>query len=291
VAIAGRSEAALLALLDASLEIELRELARANASAVFRELSDVAWTVGATAGATVYRTALAEDDAAMRIADLSGALSLFGPVTWWAGPTASPASLRVHLAAAGYALEDDEAGMAVDLGNLVEHLPAPSGLRIGDLEGPDGELDPGLLEDYLEVNRRTLDWPPDKVARRRALYRDDERRPRPWRQFVADVSGSAVATSRVLLYQGVAMVHGVATVPEARRQGIGSAVTVAALRFARERGCRIGVLQASSMGQGPYRRIGFRQIAPYGRYVRDAAMDQPAEAEAAAEVSDDQAAA
>jgi GNAT superfamily N-acetyltransferase len=287
VTIAGRSEAALIALLDASLEIELRELAHANASAVFRDLPDVAWSVGATAGATVYRTALAEVDAAMRITDLTGALSLFGPVTWWAGPTASPASLRAHLDAAGFALEDDEAGMAMDMGNLVEDLPVPSGLRIRDLERPDGDLDPGLLEEYLEVNRRTLDWPADKVVRRRALYRDDERRPRPWRQFVADVGGTAVATSRVLLYQGVAMVHGVATVPEARRQGIGSAVTVAALRFARERGCRIGVLQASSMGQGPYRRIGFRQIAAYGRYVRDAAdvrptATTPASAEAAA---------
>jgi GNAT superfamily N-acetyltransferase len=283
VTIAGRSEAALIALLDASLEIELRELAHANASAVFRDLPDVAWSVGATAGATVYRTALAEVDAAMRITDLTGALSLFGPVTWWAGPTASPASLRAHLDAAGFALEDDEAGMAMDMGNLVEDLPVPSGLRIRDLERPDGDLDPGLLEEYLEVNRRTLDWPADKVVRRRALYRDDERRPRPWRQFVADVGGTAVATSRVLLYQGVAMVHGVATVPEARRQGIGSAVTVAALRFARERGCRIGVLQASSMGQGPYRRIGFRQIAAYGRYVRDAAVDHPTAVAAVAE--------
>jgi ribosomal protein S18 acetylase RimI-like enzyme len=139
-----------------------------------------------------------------------------------------------------------------------------------------------LLEAYLEVNRRTLEWPPDKVARRRALYRDDERRPRPWRHFVGDLGGAAVATSRVLLHQGVAMVHGVATVPEARRQGIGSALTVAALRHARDRGCRIAVLQASSMGQGPYRRIGFRAIAAYGRYVRDAADAQPATDEHAA---------
>lgn len=277
--IAGRGEAALVAVLDASLEIELRELARANPSAVFRELPDVAWTVGATAGATVYRTSLAAGDAPMRIAELSGALGLFGPVTWWAGPTATPASLRAHLEAAGYALEDDEAGMAADLGALVEDLPVPGGLRIRDLERPDGDLDPDLLEAYLEVNRRTLGWPAGKVARRRSLHRDDARRPRPWRQFVADLDGRSVATSRVLISQGVAMVHGVATVPEARRRGIGSAVTVAALQFARERGCRIGALQASSMGQGPYRRIGFRTIAAYGRYVRGAAADRPAPAE------------
>src|ERR687886_713409 len=45
-------------LLDASLEIELRELARTNESAVFRDLPGLAWSIGAVPGATVYRTNL-----------------------------------------------------------------------------------------------------------------------------------------------------------------------------------------------------------------------------------------
>jgi ribosomal protein S18 acetylase RimI-like enzyme len=77
--------------------------------------------------------------------------------------------------------------------------------------------------------------------------------------------------ARVLLAGGVAMVHGVATIESARRQGIGSAITVAALAAARDEGYRIGVLQASSMGQGPYRRIGFETVARYGRYERPTA--------------------
>ena len=109
--------------------------------------------------------------------------------------------------------------------------------------------------------------------RRRALYLDDERRPRPWRHYLCRERGVPVAISRLLLASGVAMIHGVATVPEARRRGIGTAVTLAALQGARRLGHRIAVLQASSMGQGPYRRLGFRYVAGYGRFVREQSVE------------------
>ena len=149
------------------------------------------------------------------------------------------------------------------------HGPKP--WRSSRSNGPTGSSTRGFWRAWLEVNRETLAWPAEKVARRRGLYGDDDRRPRPWRHFVGLLDRRPVSASRVLIADDVAMVHGVSTVPDARRRGIGSAVTVAALVAAREAGCRIGVLQASSMGQGPYRRLGFQYVAPYGRYVRDAA--------------------
>jgi len=258
-----------VAVLDASLEVELRELARASRAPVFRELDDVAWAVGAVSGPTVYRTRLTAAGASERIAELTAALELFGPVTWWAGPSATPDDLVDRLIEAGYHLEDDEVGMAADLEHLVGDLPRPDGLAIEDIERPDGALDDEALEAWLEVNRRTLVWPAEKLERRRHLYRADDRRPRPWRHYVAWLGGEPVAASRVLLSHGVAMVHGVCTVPEARRRGIGAAVTEAALVAASALGYRVGVLQASSMGQGPYRRLGFRFVAPYGRFVRE----------------------
>ncbi len=271
ISVGGLGRAELIGLLDRSLEVELRELARASPSAVFRELPDAAWCVGAVPGATVYRTRLTAAEAPARVAELSDALQMFGPVTWWAGPTATPDNLSDLLGGAGYRLEDDEAGMAVGLDRLVEDLPRPEALEVVEVERSDGILDPRFLEGWLEVNRETLAWPAEKVARRRGLYEDDDRRPRPWRHFVGLLDRRPVSASRVLIADDVAMVHGVSTVPDARRRGIGSAVTVAALVAAREAGCRIGVLQASSMGQGPYRRLGFQYVAPYGRYVRDAA--------------------
>ena len=47
------------------------------------------------------------------------------------------------------------------------------------------------------------------------------------------------------------------TIPEARRQGIGMALTLAPLREAHAMGYRISVLHPSDMGRGVYRRLGF----------------------------------
>jgi hypothetical protein len=260
---------ALIALLDASLEAELRELGRAGGAA-FRDLPEASWAVNAEPGVNVYATRLTAADAPTRIAELTAALELFGPVTWWAGPSATPPNLADLLLAAGYYLEDGEAGMAVDLDDVVRDLPRPANLVIDDVSASDEGL-----EAWLEVNRRTLGWSDGKVARRRALYRDDDRQPRPWRHYVGRIDGRPVSASRLLVSGGAAMIHGLSTIAEARRQGIGAALTLAALDGGRALGCTIGVLQASSIGQGPYRRLGFRTIAPYGRYVREPAASPP----------------
>ena len=275
------SRAEVVALLDASLEVELRELGRAGGAA-FRDLPDVSWAVNAMPGASVYATRLTATDAPGRIAELTAALELFGPVTWWAGPTATPGNLSDLLLAAGYILEDDEAGMAADLDDVVTDLSRPDNLTIEEIGGAEdghGRLEEGALDAWLDVNRRAQGWSEGKVARRRALYREDDRRPRPWRHYLGRLGGESVSASRLLVSHGAAMIHGVATVPEARRQGIGSALTLAALRGGRALGCRIGVLQASSIGQGPYRRLGFRMVAPYLRFVREPAVPEPASSE------------
>ena len=258
-----------IALLDASLEVELRELGRAGAPA-FHEEDGLRWVAGAWPRATVYRTSLDEDVADRRIAALTDRFDRDGlAATWWAAPDATLADLRERLERHGFTLSDDEAGMAADLHRLVEDLPRPPGLRFERFGGQDA-LDPDLVEAWLEVAGTTFGWPPERYEVRRRLYLDDDRRPRPWRHLVGWLDGRPVAMARALLAAGVAMVHGVAVVPEARRQGIGSAITFAALQGAREEGYRIGVLQASSMGVGPYERIGFRTVAHYGRYERPA---------------------
>lgn len=53
---------------------------------------------------------------------------------------------------------------------------------------------------------------------------------------------------------------------QARRQGLGAAVTVAALAAAKQLGYRHGVLGASAMGYGGYQRIGFREHCRIGLY-------------------------
>lgn len=58
----------------------------------------------------------------------------------------------------------------------------------------------------------------------------------------------------------------VATMPEARRKGIGTAMTLDPLLQAREDGYNVGVLHSSEMGQPVYERMGFKRICDFWFY-------------------------
>jgi predicted acetyltransferase len=81
------------------------------------------------------------------------------------------------------------------------------------------------------------------------------------------VEGRVVATSRISIGAGVAGLYAISTLPAHRGHGYGRAMTIAALRAARTLGYRIGVLQASDLGYGVYKRLGFRDLFSYGVFV------------------------
>jgi GNAT superfamily N-acetyltransferase len=58
----------------------------------------------------------------------------------------------------------------------------------------------------------------------------------------------------------------VCTVEPARRRGIGTAITLAALREAWDLGYTVGVLGSSEMGYPVYRRLGFVEYCRIGLY-------------------------
>jgi GNAT superfamily N-acetyltransferase len=75
-----------------------------------------------------------------------------------------------------------------------------------------------------------------------------------------------VATARVFCVDGVAGVYGVGTVPSHRRQGLGAAVTVAALHEAARRGCDLAFLNPSELGYGMYAALGFQDVPGWSVY-------------------------
>ena len=89
----------------------------------------------------------------------------------------------------------------------------------------------------------------------------------PFRTYLALLDGKPVATSQLFTSAGVAGIYNVTCLPEARGQGVGTAVVLAPLLAAREMGYRVGILQASSLGYNVYRRIGFQDFGKLSLYL------------------------
>ena len=75
--------------------------------------------------------------------------------------------------------------------------------------------------------------------------------------------GQAVASAAVFFTGKVAGIFDIATRPEHRGRGFGSAMFAAALHVAADAGARLAVLQASPDGLNIYQRAGFKPLGTF----------------------------
>jgi ribosomal protein S18 acetylase RimI-like enzyme len=210
-----------------------------------------------------YFTRLAEEDIDARIEALVGGFAEHEVIfVWTVGPFTRPADLGARLEFSGLTRAEESPCMAVDLQALNEDFPFPSALAMERVSNAEA------LRECVEVMRVGFELPELTSEVMFELFSavglDEDS---PLRSYLGRLDGEAVAASSLLVAAGVAGIYNVATLSEARRQGLGTAVTLEALREARELGYRIGVLQSSAMGFGVYRRLGFEQHGTYHVYV------------------------
>ena len=186
------------------------------------------------------------------------------PVTWVVSPATRPRDLGRHLEAHGFTCAyRGVPGMAVDLEKVEQAGPAPAGLVIE----PVGDLQ--RLGQWLDVVKIGFDLRAATASAFHDLFASQGFGPHlPWRLFTGLVDGRPVAACRLFCAAGVAGIYHVATVPEARGQGFGTAMVLAAVHAGREQGYRVGVLTASGEGYSVYRRLGFEDCCQADIYLR-----------------------
>jgi len=180
--------------------------------------------------------------------------------TWWVEPDTQPAGLRDCLLVHGFTHDEGPPGMAVDLLALSEDITAPSDLRIKHVR------DAGTLKQWVSTLISGFELPDSSEGGFFDLFIGlgfDL----PLRNYVGFLNEEPVATAELFLGTGVAGIYGVVTVPKARRQGIGAALTLAPLREARAMGYRVGILHSSEMGLGVYSRLGFQEYCKMSHYA------------------------
>ena len=85
--------------------------------------------------------------------------------------------------------------------------------------------------------------------------------------FLAYYDGNPVASSLVLYKAGVAGIHLVTTLEEARGKGIGTAITLAPLNEAKKLGYETAILHSTEMGLKMYKQMGFKEYSAIELFI------------------------
>jgi GNAT superfamily N-acetyltransferase len=183
------------------------------------------------------------------------------PFHWHTGPSSQPADLGDLLEAEGINHDEDEPGMGIHVRTVREDHPVTPNLDIEEV----------LTESQLRLWAETTfcGAPPEAI---RCLFTVYSGLPlggkeNPSRLYLGTQRGEPVATVKLFFAAGVAYIGRVVTVPGARRKGIGTNMTLHALRIARQTGYSIAVLTASPMGIPIYRRLGFKECCVVSTYA------------------------
>ena len=181
------------------------------------------------------------------------------PVLWWTGPTTQPGDLGRYLEEHGFSCAGQPPGMAAELGRLDEHPAMPVGFALQ--QATDNET----LKQWSQVCAKGFGMPDfaGEAFYDVMCHADQD----TTRAYLGRLGGEPVAASLLLLAAGVAGIYNVATIPQARRKGIGARMTDMPLLEARTMGYKAAILQASDMGESVYRSMGFQEYCKFGQYI------------------------
>lgn len=172
---------------------------------------------------------------------------------WWAGPDSDEGTAD-GLLALGATPGGRLPIMAIDLA-AVNRSEAPADLKIITVvDRPDVERYVHAYAEPLGFDVTDLGPVVDRVTN--FGFPDVVR-------LAGVVDGRTVGTCELSLGTGVAGLFCIGTDREFQRRGIATALTLEALRIARDAGRSIATLQASAAGEPVYRRIGFETVGHY----------------------------
>lgn len=258
------SREALIQAIEENTREFLLQLGRAGGGEE-RDETEIQWIIGGSPidyHNCVVRAEIADEQVDETIETIKQRLQAHHvPGTWHLGPSTRPLDLCEHLVRHGFTHGGNEPGMAADLLALHTQFVTPAHFTVErvrneqDLRIWTKTLGQGFGAGEIEAN-----W----VGEMYRKFGFDEQG--AWHHYLGRWHGEPVATSTLFLAAGVAGIYFVFTLPQARRQGIGAATTIAALQNARQRGYRIGVLGSSNMGYPVYQRLGFQEYCSLDIY-------------------------
>lgn len=178
---------------------------------------------------------------------------------WWLDAGIPASAWAPVLEPHGFVLDRSVPGMAAEIDRLVETNVADVEIRRVASRADRDAWAKTFVVGY--------GFPPEWAKAFADLYAGGVDDHEAYRGYVAFVDGRPVATSTVLVTGDIAGLYDVAVLPEARGRGIGAAITLAPFREARDEGCRLAILHASTLGRPLYERLGFRTVCTVDHFA------------------------
>jgi len=185
------------------------------------------------------------------------------PLIWWIGPSTKPATLRERLEQHGFMHAATTPGMALDLLKMVDDpAPAIEHFKITKVDNTDA------LQILNQVSAQGIDLPEYAAKATFDMLRSISSAPQsPLHHYVGWLNDTPVASTSMLLDLTIAGIYNVVTLPEARKRGIGSAMTRYALKDARLQGAQMGILHSSPHGVHVYQGLGFETFCQFELFL------------------------
>jgi hypothetical protein len=213
---------------------------------------DVTWSVnvGGEPGNHILRTQISGDGVDRRIDELLGQIGQYTDhIDWLVFPSCRPADLGKHLQARGIKGGPGGTWMLAELASLPGAPSAPGGFHVEPV------TDNNLLEEWKRLSAEGFEG--DVQIYYDAYARHGYGEEAFSRHYIGYLDKEPVTSSTLLLAGGIAGIYDVSTPPSLRRQGFAGAITLAAMREARNRGYRQAWIWSSEMGKSVYRKLGF----------------------------------
>lgn len=185
------------------------------------------------------------------------------PFNWVVGPSSKPSNLRELLLLKNPSFKVDLPGLALNLNGLsneIKDLPNITTVKVQDIE---------TFKQWTEVILNAFEIPMDLlydfyVNSFSSVFLNGTS---TINAYLSYFNEKPAACSIGFYGSGVIGLYGIATLKEARQNGLGSAVTLAPLYEAKILGYEIGILHSTEMGLKLYKKLGFKEYIQIERFV------------------------
>jgi len=182
------------------------------------------------------------------------------PAYFWQASASKPAGVHERLEQSGWKQARQAPAMAMEISEVESMEPIP-GFTVKPVQNDQQRR---LWADILNRSVGMNDQDITETIKVELMI--SKKNNNLQHRYLGYLNDKPVATGLLHLESGLAGIYCIATLPEARRKGLGSFLTIKLIEDSSKLGYKVVALTSSEMGYRVYSKIGFKDIFSYTNY-------------------------